>query len=330
MKAAFIKEAGPPENITYGDVETPEPTGSEVLVKVSAVSVNPIDTYIRNGANFWELPDPFIVGCDLAGTVEKVGPQATRFQVGDRVWGSNQGLFGRQGSFADYVASDQEWLYPTPDGVDDETVAAIALVGITAHLGLVPVLKLQPGESLFINGGSGGIGSTVIQMAKTLGAKVIATGGTDEKLEICKRLGADVAINYKTEDVAAAVKNTCPDGVNVFWETRREQDLDFMVDLVAERGRMVIMAGRGARPELPVGPFYVKGCTLHGFAMLGYSQDEQRASAEAINAWLTAGQLRARIDRVLPLAEAATAHRLQEDSTVGLTGTIAGKLVLKP
>src|SRR5438093_1271775 len=107
MKAAYIEQTGPPENIIYGDLPAPRPKGAEVLVKVGAVSVNPIDTYIRNGANYWALPKPFIVGCDLAGVVEAVGPGAKRFKPGDRVWGSSQGLLGRQGTFAEYAAVDE-------------------------------------------------------------------------------------------------------------------------------------------------------------------------------------------------------------------------------
>src|SRR5688572_8142389 len=159
MKAAFIDQVGPPENIQYGDLPTPTPTGSQVLVKMGAVSVNPIDTYIRNGANYWELPKPYIIGCDLAGTVEAVGPQAKRFRAGDRVWGSNQGLMGRQGTFAEYCAVDEQWLNPTPHGLGDEVVAACALVGITAHLGLFREAQLLSGETIFVNGGSGGVGS---------------------------------------------------------------------------------------------------------------------------------------------------------------------------
>ena len=104
MKAAYINEPGPPEAIQYGDLPKPEPKGGQVLVRTTAVSVNPVDTYIRNGANYWELPTPFVVGCDLAGVVEAVGPNATRFEVGTRVWGTNQGLLGRQGTFAEYCA----------------------------------------------------------------------------------------------------------------------------------------------------------------------------------------------------------------------------------
>src|SRR5256885_16341183 len=110
------------------------------------------------------LPKPFVVGCDLAGKVEAVGPGVTRFKVGDRVWGSNQGLLGRQGTFAEYAAVHEDWLYRAPAGIDDQTLAAVALTGITAHLGLFLRARLQPGETVFVNGGTAGAGSMGVQM----------------------------------------------------------------------------------------------------------------------------------------------------------------------
>jgi NADPH2:quinone reductase len=330
MKAAYIEQPGPPEQISYGELPQPVPTGTEVLVRVGAVAVNPIDTYIRNGANYWPLPQPFIVGCDLAGVVTAVGPRAARFRVGDRVWGSNQGILGRQGTFAEYCAVDEQWLYPTPPGVAEETAAACALVGITAHLGLFRCAQIRPGETILVHGGTGGVGSVVIQMAKAAGARVVATGGSDEKVGTCRALGADLAVNYRTADVAAAVTQFAPAGVDIFWETLREPDFDAIVGCLAERGRIVVMAGRDARPPFPVGPFYLKGCSLYGFVMFKATADEQRACAEDINRWLADGRLKANISRRLPLSEAAAAHRLQEDNTLRKAGTLAGKIVLRP
>ena len=330
MKAAYINQTGPPDNINVGDLPTPEPTGSQMLVRVKAAALNPVDTYIRAGTIQMNIPLPFVVGCDLAGVVEKLGPNAKQFKVGDRVWGSNQGLLGRQGTFAEYAAVDECWLYPIPAGVSDETAAACALVGITAHLGLVRDAKLQAGETLFVNGGTGGVGSMVVQMSKAIGARAITTAGSDEKVKLCREFGADVAINYKTEDVPARVKESAPDGVNVWWETLREPSFDLVVPLLASRGRMILKAGRDARPPFPVGPFYVKGCHLYGFAMFNATPEEQRAAADDINRWLVAGKIKPRIDRVLPLDEAATAHRLQEESTVNKSGVLAGKIVIKP
>ncbi len=330
MKAAYINQPGPPESIVYGELPTPTPTGSQLLVKVSATGVNPIDTYVRGGSVAMPLPKPFIVGCDLAGVVEAVGPEAKRFKSGDRVWGSCQGVLGRQGTFAEFAAVEESFLYAIPYGVSEETAAACALVALTAHLGLVRDAGLEAGETLFVNGGTGGVGSMVVQMAKALGARVVTTAGSDEKVAACLELGADAAIHYKTEDVPARVKNFAPDGVDVWWETLREPDFDRTVNLLAPRGRMVLMAGRDARPPFPVGPFYVKGCRLYGFAMFNATTEELRAAADDINRWLAEGKLKARIDRVLPLAETATAHRLQEESTVGKSGALAGKIVVKP
>lgn len=330
MKAAFINEPGPPEAIQYGDLDRPEPGPSEVLLKVAAVAVNPIDTYIRSGTVAMQLPKPFIVGCDVAGMVEAVGTDVKGLRPGQRVWGSNQGLLGRQGTFAEYAAVDAKWLYPTPDGVGDAQAAAISLVGITAWLGLVRDAKLAPGETLFVNGGSGGVGSTVVQMAKAIGAKVITTGGNDENLEACRELGADVAINYHDNDLDEQIKQAAPDGINLWWETLREPTFDRTVEMLAPRGRMILMAGRDARPEFPVGPFYVKGCSLFGFAMFNATPKEQQSASKDINRWLASGALRPRIDRLMPLSETAKAHRLQEEATLGGKGTLSGKLVLAP
>ncbi|REK12004.1 MAG: NADPH:quinone reductase [Planctomycetota bacterium] len=330
MRAAFIKQTGPPDVITVGDLPQPRPTDGQVLVRVEAVDVNPIDTYVRGGMVTMPLPIPYIIGCDLAGVVEAVGPQVTRFKKGDRVWGSNQGLLGRQGTFAEYVVADKQWLYATPDDVTSDTATALALVGITAHLGLVRDGALAAGETLFVNGGTGGVGSAVVQMAKAIGARVITTAGTPEKVNLARELGADLAINYKEEDVDARVKEFAPQGVNLWWETLREPDFDRTVGMLAQRGRMVIMAGRDARPPFPVGPFYVKGCRLYGFAMFNATAQEQQAAADDINRWAAAGKLKANVDRVLPLEAAAEAHRLQEENTIHQAGTLCGKIVLKP
>ena len=329
MKAAFIRDFGPPENIIYGDLPDPQPTAQQALVRVRAVAVNPIDTYIRSGSVKMNQPLPFVVGCDLAGVVERADAQG-RVKPGDRVWCSNQGLLGRQGTFAELAAVDAGWVYPIPDGVSDELAAAGALVGITAQLGLFQHAHLEPDQVLFVNGGTGGVGATVVQIAKAAGARVITTCGTPEKVAAALELGADLAINYRTEDVDAAVKQFAPQGVDLYWETLRELNFERIVGMLAPRGHIVIIAGRDARPILPVGPFYVKGCTLHGFAMFNATQDEQRRAADDLNRWLAEGKYRPRIDRVLPLAEAAAAHRLQEDNTLRQAGTIGGKIVLKP
>ena len=330
MKAAYITRTGPPEVITYGDLPDPQPGPTECLVKVAAVDVNPIDVYVRAGMVPAKINFPFILGRDLAGTVLEIGAQVKRFKPGDRVWASNQGFAGRQGTFSELAAVDEGWLHRIPPGVRDEDAVAVSLVGLTAHLGLFRDAKLKAGEILFVNGGSGGVGSCVVQMAKAVGARVITTAGSDEKVAACRRLGADLAVNYKTQDVDAAIKSFAPNGVNVWWETLREPNFERTVPLLAVRGRMVLMAGREAKPAFPVGAFYTKDCSLFGFAMFNSTAEEQQTAAADINRWLSEGKLKAQIDRVLPLSEAATAHRLQEESTIHQSGALAGKIVLKP
>jgi NADPH2:quinone reductase len=331
MRAASYETTGAPDVIRYGELPDPEPRAGQVRVKVYAASLNPIDTYIRSGAVAMQLPKPFIPGCDFAGVVDRVGEGVSRFKVGDRVWGSNQGLLGRQGTFAEYVCPDEAFTYPTPDGVSDEDAAAIALVGITAHLGLFHCAKIQPDEFVFVNGGTGGVGSTVVQMARAHGARPICTVGSEAKATHAKSLGAEFVINYKAEDVVARLKEiTGGKGLAVWYETQREPDLLKTVESMAPRGRIVLMAGRTAQPVFPVGPFYVKGLSLSGFAMFNMTPDEQRLCSESINRWLKDGSLKPQIGRRMKLSEAAEAHTLQEDNTLQKAGTLSGKIVLTP
>ncbi len=191
MKAAQITETGSPDVIKLVDLPTPNPAAGEIRVRVHASCVNPIDTYIRAGMIKMPMPMPYTPGCDFAGVVDAVGSDVSAFKPGDRVWGSNQGLLGRQGTSAEFICVDQQWAYASPDNVSDTDLAAAALVGITAHLGLFRHAKLATAETLFVTGGSGGVGSMVLQMARIAGAKVITTAGDDAKANLCKRLGAE-------------------------------------------------------------------------------------------------------------------------------------------
>lgn len=329
MKAAYIRKTGGPDCIEVGEIAQPVLDNDAVLVQVNAVSVNPIDTYIRNGANYWPLPNPYVIGCDFAGQIVGLGSHVRDWRIGQRVWGSNQGLVGRQGTFAQFAAIDPSWLYSSPDSVSDTDLAAVALVGITAHLGLLDRARLQPGETVFVRGGTGGVGAMVLQIAKAVGARVVTTAGNPEKADRCRQLGADRVILYNQESTQDVLASEFAEGVDVFWETLRDPDFDFAVRALAPNGRMVVMAGRDARPEFPVGPFYVKGCSLFGFAMFKASSQTQRRAAEDINHWIKTGKLHAQIDRILPLEQAAQAHRLQESNTIGKTGVLQGKLVLR-
>jgi NADPH2:quinone reductase len=331
MKAAYLETTGAPDVIHFGELPQPTPKQGEILVGVKAAALNPIDLYVRSGMIAMTLPKPFITGTDVAGTVEAVGPGVRRFKAGDRVWGSNQGLLGRHGTCAEFVCASEEWFYPTSAAVEDPQAAAVALVGITAHVGLFRCAHLQAGETVFVNGGTGGVGSMVVQMAKAVGAKAITTVGSAEKADLCCRWGADLVLNYKTDDVPARVQEfTQAKGVNVWYETLREPDFLKTIPLLARRGRMIVMAGRQAQPTFPVGPFYVKDLSLHGFAMFNASADEQRVCADEINQWLAAKKLQAVIGKTFPLAQTAAAHHFLEDNSLHKAGTLTGKVVIIP
>ncbi|NLF08408.1 MAG: NADPH:quinone reductase [Pirellulaceae bacterium] len=328
MKAAFIEHTGPVKNIIFGTLPKPKPEQGQVLVKVKAVAVNPVDTYIRSGGYPMEVPMPYILGCDLAGEVAALGAGATKYKVGDRVWGSNQGVLGRQGTFAEYAAVDECWLYPTPEEISDQDAAAAALVGITAHLGLFREANLKMGDSVFIGGGSGGVGSCAIQMAKSIGARILTTAGNKDKVQVCRQLGANAVLNYRTDDLDAALEKFGK--IDVWLDTKRNQDFERVIPHMATNGRIILMAGGDVRAKLPVAPFFSRDCKLLGFVIFNAPPDEQRKSAAEINRWLARGRLRPLIDRVMKLSEAAEAHRLQEESTLGKCGKLSGKIVLTP
>jgi NADPH2:quinone reductase len=324
MKAAFIDRPGPPESIRFGDLPPPAVGPADVLVRVAAVCVNPVDTFIRAGRLPMDLPTPFILGRDLVGVVEAVGPAVTRCAAGDRVWCNTLGSHGRQGTFAELVAVNEHLLSPLPAGVDAAEAVAFLHSGLTACLGLC-LARPRPGDVLFINGGSGNVGSAVLQLARARGVRTVVTAGSEAGLEWCRSLGADRAINYRTEDVDRAVAEFAPGGVAVDWDTSGRPDFDRAVARAARGGRIVVMAGMGTRPPFPVGPFYVKGCAMVGFTVTYAAEEDVRACNGEVNRWLAGGRLRVRIDRVLPLAQAADAHRLVEGAA-----PLAGKIVLTP
>lgn len=329
MKAAFITATGSPDQIQVGPLPDPVAASDEVIVQVACSALNPIDLYIRAGTIPMPIPLPFIPGCDFAGKVESVGAGVTDLKPGDRVWGSNQGLLGRQGTLAEKIAVKREWIYRSPDDVSDTALAASALTGITAHLALFRAAGLKAGENIYIPGGTGGVGSMLVPMALAAGARVLCSVGNDEKAALAQSWGAQTVV-HKRDDIPARIAEfTGGKGLDVWIETQREPNFMVMVPAMAARGRMVLIAGRTAQPLFPVGPFYVKGLTLTGFAMFNATPEEQAACATDIGRWLAEGKLKPTIARTFPLDQAAEAHRLLEASTLGMSGQVVGKVVVE-
>lgn len=324
MKAAYIDAVGAAANIRSGELPTPSLSEQAVLVRVGAVAVNHVDTLIRSGAYPLPLPMPFVIGRDMVGTVETTGSAVTRFKAGDRVWSNCLGIEGLQGTFAEYVAAPEERLFHLPDNVAPIDAVAALHSGLTAAIGLFSKGGLQAGESLFINGGSSSVGIAVLQVAKALGARVGVTAGSAEKAQRCRDAGADCVVDYRGQSVWDALPQFAPNGLNMYWDVAPGLDFEKLIPFMARDGRIILVTG-GAKPvSFPPRTFYLHNLSLHGFTVTGASISELQSCAARINDWLARGILKTAVQSVLPLAEAAKAHALQE------AGGLTGKLVLTP
>lgn len=327
MRAAYIERPGPAQAIRYGALPVPAVNWGEVLVRVAASAVNPVDTFIRSGAYPTAMRFPFIVGRDLVGEVARVGEGVTDFIVGQRVWCNSLGYDGRQGAFAEYAAVARERLYPLPDGVDPQQAVAAFHPAATAYLGLVCHLNgAQPGTVMLVGGGAGNVGSAVTQLGVAMGVRVLATAHGANDMAWLRACGASEVFDYTDPELATAVRAVAPNGVDVVWNTSGHDDLDLEVGLLAHGGRLILMAGMEQRPSLPVGPFYTKGASAVGFTMSSATVEQLAGAARAINALLAADKLKMRIACAEPLARAAEAHQLVEGS--GPEGKASGRVVV--
>ena len=324
MRAAFIERLGPPENIRYGEVSTPRPGPTDVLVDVTATAVNHVDTFVRSGA--WQTPIdfPFVIGRDLAGAVAEVGSGVRGFRTGDRVWCNSLGYAGRQGAAAQRALVPVDRLYHLPDGVSPADVVAVAHPGATAYLALFTHGRIRPADTVVVAGAAGNVGSALVVLAAGAGARVVATAAARDA-DYCRCLGASEVVDYADPAATERLRAASPDGVDLYLDTSGENDLTRSVDLLATRGRIVVLAGMRTRPVLPMGPLYLKDRSIVGFAISQATTTELAEAARTVNRLLASGDLRARRTETLPLSAAASAHRRVE--TGGTSGT---KLVLRP
>lgn len=324
MTAIEISEPGAPEVLRPATLPLPRPGDGEVLIRVAAAGVNRPDVLQRKGG----YPPPPgaspLPGLEVAGTIVAVGPNVGRVSEGEKVCALVAG-----GGYAEYCLAPAPQCLPVPSGFSMVEAAALPETFFTVWTNVFQRGRLTAGETILIHGGSSGIGTTAIQLAKAFGAIVLTTAGSDDKCAACRDLGADWAINYKTEDfVAIAKEATGGKGVDLVLDMVGGDYLARNIDALAIDGRHVSIAFLGgAKVTLDLRPVMVKRLTLTGSTLRPRSVDEKAAIADELRhkVWplLADGRVRPVIHATLPLAEAAEAHALMETS-----GHI-GKIVLE-
>ncbi|MDF3300210.1 NADP-dependent oxidoreductase [Streptomyces tropicalis] len=304
MRAVVVEKWGGPENLVERDVERPEPGLGEVLVRVHAAGVNPVDWKTRASGGLIAWGDVPAVGWDVSGTVEAVGPGVGLFRPGDEVYGMP--LFPRQaGAYAEYVVAPARHLAPKPAGLTHVQAAALPLAALTAWQALVDTADVQPGERVLIHAAAGGVGHLAVQIAKARGAHVIGTASA-AKHDLVRQLGADEVIDYRTvrfEDVVGDI-DVVLDGLG--GETARRS-----VSVLRDGGRLVTLPGPDDVPATPEGQRAV-------WVLVEPDHHGLREITELVEQ----GALKPVVDTVLPLHEAATAHGIGEQ------GRTTGKIVL--
>lgn len=315
MHAITIPEPGGPEALVWDEVPDPVPGEGEVLVEVVASAVNRADILQRQG--FYNPPpgaSPY-PGLECSGRIVALGPGVSGWAVGDQVCALLAG-----GGYAEKVAVPAGQLLPAPEGVDLTRAAALPEVVCTVWSNVFMVAHLRPGETLLVHGGSSGIGTLAIQLAKAVGAKVAVTAGTKEKLDRCAELGADVLINYRDQDFVAEIKQaTGGAGADVILDNMGAKYLDRNVQALAVNGRLAIIGMQGGvKGELNIGTLLSKRAAISATSLRARPLEEKAAIVAAVreHVWplLTAGHVRPVVDRELPMPEAAEAHRLVEAS----------------
>src|SRR5579883_842811 len=323
MRAIEITKPGGPEVLTLVERPTPGPGPGEVLVRAHAAGVNRPDLLQREG-NYPPPPGASdIPGLELAGRVVKLGEAVEGLREGDSVCALVAG-----GGYADYAAVPAVQCLPIPAGLTMVEAAALPETVFTCWTNLIDGGRLEEGETLLVHGGASGIGTIAIQLAAALGARVFATAGSDEKCEACRRLGAALAINYRTEDFVAAVKQaTGGKGVDVVLDMVGGDYVRRNIEAMAPGGRHVSIATqRGAEATIPIFRIMMKRLILTGSTLRARPAAEKGAIAAAlrlnVRPLIESGRLRPQIHATFPLARAADAHRTLE------AGNHIGKIVL--
>ncbi len=316
MKAIIITHPGGPEVLQLAERPTPTYDPNEVLIKIMAAGINRPDVFQRKG----NYPPPEgapndIPGLELAGIVAEVGADVTRWKIGDKVCALVIG-----GAYAEYCPAPEGQCLPVPDGLSFAEAASLPETFFTVWSNVFDRAHLQPGESLLVHGGSSGIGVTAIQMAKALGSTVYVTAGSDEKCNFCEELGADKAINYKTEDFGEAIyKLTNGKGVDVILDMIGGDYTPVNIKSLANDGRLVMInAIKGSKVEINLSEVMRKRLLITGSTLRARDVAIKSAIAKKLeeHIWplLASGQIKPIIYKTFAAEDAAKAHELMESS----------------
>ncbi len=324
MKAVRIHEYGGPEVLVYEEVPKPEPGPAQILVKVAAATVNPVDVAVREDRFPTPRQPPKILGSDGAGVVEQTGAEVTSVEIGERVAFSGLGI-GSEGSYAEYAVIAETQVVHLPEELSFTDAAAIGMAFPAAYYALVTRGALREGETVLVQGAAGGVGSASVQLAKALGARVLATASGPDAADLVLSLGAEAVIDFRTEDVPERVLElTGGRGVDLIHELVLSANLPMDVGMVAKGGR-IIGTGQGPGPDatVPIGAAIAKDASVLFMNLNNAGRAGVAAIATEVADMVAAGKVRPVIGAELPLAEARRAHEM-------LARSHLGKIVLLP
>jgi NADPH2:quinone reductase len=312
MQAMVIRKFGGPEEFGLADMPRPEPGKGQVLVRVKAAAINPVDYKIRRSGSWAGVPMPAILGYDAAGVVEALGAGVDELKPGDEVFYSAR-IFGRQGTYAQYHVEDAEIVGKKPPALSFEEAASLPLAAITAYDAVITFFQTKPGDTVLVHAGAGGVGAFAVQLAKAAGARVLATGRKENE-QLIRSLGADEVIDYRTlkfEDEVNRLTNGA--GADAAYDTVGGDTLPRSIQCVRPYGKLATIVSI----EASINAMQIRNQTLYfGF------MERTRAKIQALRTLVMRGQVRPLIDSTFPLERVADAHRKLEK------GGMKGKIVL--
>ncbi len=304
MKAIRVHEFGGPEVLKLEEVPDPQPAAGQVVVRIHAAGVNPVDAYIRTGTYALKPNLPYTPGTDAGGVIEAVGSEVKRVKEGDRVYTTGQS----SGTYAGKALCNEAQLQPLPGNVSFEQGAALGVPYATAYRGLIDRAQAQPAETVLVHGASGGVGIAAVQLARAAGMIVIGTAGSEDGMKLVKQQGAHHVLNHSSEGyLDELMKLTEGRGVDVIVELLANKNLARDLSVLAKKGRVAVIGNRGTI-EINPRDAMSREADIRGVTLMNTSPQEYRAMHAALVAGLENGSLRPVIGQKIPLAEAARAH----------------------